>query len=341
MLVSAATPVVTWVLALVAVVAVVVAVLARAAASRQVAAGAATVDDLLGVRRRLAGADPAALDRAIVREALGLVDAAGAALVHREAGALVVGHASGPEVLRAEGLDGSIVDRVAASGRRRSQVVADDPALGAPAAVLAVPMAGPGRVDAVLVVVRPAAQPFAAADGATLSAMVAVAGDVVASARLASPADDRDGSGDAAGLGSRARFDRELGEAIVDGETRAAITALAVVEVDGDDVDDGAVATVAAVVRSSVRPSDRTYRFDRRSIAVVMPGADLATACQVAERVRAALAELAVGDAGAGPVTASFGVSSCTGGEPARLVARADDARREAAEAGDRVVARW
>ena len=49
----------------------------------------------------------------------------------------------------------------------------------------------------------------------------------------------------------------------------------------------------------------------------------------------------AVPDGLAGRVTASFGVSSCTGGDPSRLVARADDARREAAETGDRVVARW
>ena len=126
---------------------------------------------------------------------------------------------------------------------------------------------------------------------------------------------------------------------IVDAETRAEITALVVLAVDGDHVP-GALDAAAEVARASIRPTDRTYRLDERSVAVVMPATDLATACQVAERVREAVAW---GDADGPrpPATASIGVSSCTGGDPARLVARATDACREAAVEGDRVVARW
>ena len=67
---------------------------------------------------------------------------------------------------------------------------------------------------------------------------------------------------------------------------------------------------VAYVLRKELRTFELLYRIGGEELLLVLPGADLASACQVAESARAAIA---ASQPGGLPVTASFGVCSSTG----------------------------
>jgi diguanylate cyclase (GGDEF)-like protein len=304
--------------------------------------GATSMHDLLDASRRLTGAAASGdIDRMLVREALGLVSASGAALVSVD-GELEVRAESEPDLLVPEELAGSVLRRVADTGQFHVQVSATERALRSlPAALVAVPLVGGGRVEAVLVVVRPEHRPFTSAECEVLHAYGPVAAAALHSARQAR-ATIEDGLVDGlTRVGNRRRFDRELDDALAAPTT----TSLIIVDLDrfklvndthGHPAGDALLRGVADVVRAHVRPGDSVYRFGGEEFCVLLRETDEAEAARVAERVRETLAvtPFDIGQPEPLRVTASFGVSQAVGPSPAALLGRADAALYRAKHGG-------
>src|SRR5262249_592252 len=110
------------------------------------------LDDLLEVSRRLTAATASdGIERAVVREAVGLIPATAVALVLREGDHLVVGHQSPADVLVLDRLGDGVIGRVAETGQPVVQVSATEPAVRfLPVSLIAVPLVVGGRVDGVL-----------------------------------------------------------------------------------------------------------------------------------------------------------------------------------------------
>ncbi|CAD5108687.1 GGDEF domain-containing protein [Zestomonas carbonaria] len=103
---------------------------------------------------------------------------------------------------------------------------------------------------------------------------------------------------------------------------------------------DACIRQVAEAMRASVREHvDFAARFGGEEFTVVMPGADLATACAIAERIRATVEALHLPHGGAerGYLTVSIGVASSEQGHAnseEALVGNADVALYEAKRSG-------
>ena len=286
------------------------------------------------------------IERAVVREAIGLVGATGAALVRRVGHELVVAHESQAELLRPERLKGSLVDRVAQTGQPVTEVSENELAIRfLPASVAAVPLFSEGRVSAVLVVVRGQARSFTNAERERLMGLAPIAVAVMQTAR---EADEKSSADPLTGIGNRRRLDADLARALV--ATSGGSTAVIMVDLDhfkvindtfGHQAGDRVLRDTAEILRVTVRPSDSAYRYGGEEFCIVLPGADAATAAQVAERIRAAVAGHAfdVGRDAPHAATASLGVAAASRGDPEDLIRRADAALYEAKAAGrDRVV---
>jgi diguanylate cyclase (GGDEF)-like protein len=97
----------------------------------------------------------------------------------------------------------------------------------------------------------------------------------------------------------------------------------------GHQAGDACLQRVAEALRATVRDTDLVTRYGGEEFAMILPGADFATAFQVAERARAAVAALNEEHAGsaAGVVTVSVGVAAVVASERAtvdQLIERAD-----------------
>jgi diguanylate cyclase (GGDEF)-like protein len=94
---------------------------------------------------------------------------------------------------------------------------------------------------------------------------------------------------------------------------------------------DAVLRALAATIRNELRHGDIAARFGGEEFAVVIPGADHAAACQVAERIRAAVDAMAVEEETAGEplhATVSIGVATYPwhGRTPKELTHEADQA---------------
>ena len=157
------------------------------------------------------------------------------------------------------------------------------------------------------------------------------------------------------GLANRKSFEerltREWGRAIRAGTP----IALVILDADlfkgyndryGHSEGDQVLRSIAAcIARSAMRPSDTNARFGGEEFAVLLPETDLTGASVVAERIRAAVAALALPYEGTstGHVTVSVGVTIArpsVGDPQASLVARADTALNAAKDAGRNIVSR-
>jgi len=146
------------------------------------------------------------------------------------------------------------------------------------------------------------------------------------------------------GLPNRRAFEEDLAREVARAARGGGPLAVVMLDVDrfkvvndgyGHAVGDVVLRAVAARAQGAVRAGDVVARLGGEELGVLLPGADLSCAAEVAERIRAALAALPV-DAGghALSVTASLGCATFAPGEaPEALVARADarlyDAKRD------------
>ncbi|MFP5259138.1 MAG: diguanylate cyclase, partial [Acidobacteriota bacterium] len=101
----------------------------------------------------------------------------------------------------------------------------------------------------------------------------------------------------------------------------------------GHDVGDRVLIELAARLGGGLRQVDRLARYGGEEFVVVAPGIDAQGGLELAERLRRAVAETPF--AGAGPVTASFGVAGYRAKErPEAMLKRADEALYRAKAGG-------
>jgi diguanylate cyclase (GGDEF)-like protein len=148
------------------------------------------------------------------------------------------------------------------------------------------------------------------------------------------------------GVANRRSFDRELDRLVRARRAQGTPFALVLVDVDhfksvndtlGHQAGDEVLQVVAQVLAAAARPGDIAARYGGEEFALLLPGADAATACLVAERARVGLHDVREPVA----VSASFGVACAPddGDSPAALVEAADNALIYAKRTGrDRVV---
>ncbi|MDA0181086.1 GGDEF domain-containing protein [Solirubrobacter phytolaccae] len=153
------------------------------------------------------------------------------------------------------------------------------------------------------------------------------------------------------GLANHRRFQETLGKAVAHAGRADEPVSLILVDVDnfkrvndtfGHQCGDEVLKAIGAILRERTRAADTPARYGGEELAVIMPGADAAGACALAEELRAAVAA-AVVDGPEGPVsvTASFGVAQLGPSAPdgEGLVAAADAALYVAKRTGkDRVI---
>ncbi|HYH19539.1 MAG TPA: diguanylate cyclase [Azospirillum sp.] len=98
----------------------------------------------------------------------------------------------------------------------------------------------------------------------------------------------------------------------------------------GHAAGDEALRHVAAVCRERLRETDVVGRLGGEEFGVLLPETDVPAACEVAERLRAALAgaEIPRPDGGVLRLTASIGIAACIAGDASieQALSRADDA---------------
>ena len=312
----------------------------------------ASMQDLLDVSRRLTSAAASGnVDRLIVRHALELVPADGAAVVRNEDGQLVPAAESHSELIVAEGLSDSAIGRVAETGQTVVQVSATDTAIrNVPCALAAVPLVGGGRVLAVLVVIRRSTQPFDREERQVLEALAPVAAAAMHNAMQSRAVIEESLVDPLTNVGNRRRFDADLAAVLDDMHGTAALVMVdldhfkSVNDTYGHPAGDAVLQQIAGVIERGIRPGDAAYRFGGEEFCVLLPETSLESAAEVAERLRAAV-EATGFDIGGGTRldrTASFGVAAARAGmTPAGLVAEADAALYEAKETGrNRVVTR-
>jgi diguanylate cyclase (GGDEF)-like protein len=122
------------------------------------------------------------------------------------------------------------------------------------------------------------------------------------------------------GLANRRHFDDHFARALAGVDRNGDSVSLIVVDVDffkrvndsyGHAAGDAVLKAVAAAIRDSARAVDLCARYGGEELVVVLPKTSLAAACDVAERLRQAVARKVVRMEGREiTVTASFGVAT-------------------------------
>lgn len=156
------------------------------------------------------------------------------------------------------------------------------------------------------------------------------------------------------GLANRRAFDDALDRSWREAKREGAPLSLLLIDLDGfkqfNDAyghlaGDDCLRIVARAIESTIfRPRDTAARYGGEELAVILPGTGAAGALEVAERLRAAIADLRIphesNTAGGGFVSVSIGVATLNAGPagaaeaPSALVASADRALYCAKSAG-------
>ena len=342
-----------WLLAALVVAALAVSAVLALRRRRSTVVGA-QFDELLDVSRRLAAArTPADVEQIGAQEAarlLGGTDRTTGAVIHRGPGGLELGHETRDGVLVPDQLGEGLLRRVVETGQPVHAVVDTEPAIRhLPAALVAVPVIGDGRVNAVAVAVRNPDRPFTAAEVELLGKLGPITAAALESARHADDATSASLTDALTGVGNRRRLEQDL-PALLLGATGP--TAVVMVDLDhfkavndehGHPAGDALLRQVAEALRGVLRPGDGVYRYGGEEFAMVLSGATAEAAAEVAERARQALrtASYDLGDGVVHRATASLGVAATDGADDLDglgLIARADRALYRAKDAGrDRV----
>ncbi len=148
------------------------------------------------------------------------------------------------------------------------------------------------------------------------------------------------------GIFNRMKLDEALAGEIQRSKRYDQALAIVLIDIDhfklindnhGHQAGDHALVEIASLLVSSSRETDVVGRWGGEEFMVVLPHTDLAGACRLAEKMRAAIANHEFD--GIGQQTASFGVATYhIDDQPNDLVARADAALYEAKNAGRNLV---
>jgi diguanylate cyclase (GGDEF)-like protein len=105
-------------------------------------------------------------------------------------------------------------------------------------------------------------------------------------------------------------------------------------DIHGHEQGDNALAAVGQILSSTLRASDFAARYGGEEFLVLLPDTDRVKACDVAEKLRVAIAGAEISNVGS--LTASFGVATLPddAGEPDQLIRKADRALYAAKAAG-------
>ena len=147
------------------------------------------------------------------------------------------------------------------------------------------------------------------------------------------------------GLSNRRAFDDELKRRLSEWQRKQTPCTLVMLDIDffkkfndthGHQVGDEVLRQVAKVLSATSREMDVPCRYGGEEFGVILPGTDAASACKVAERIRAAVeASTTVCEGKSLKVTCSLGLASFAGeDDAARLIRRADDALYASKKAG-------
>jgi diguanylate cyclase (GGDEF)-like protein len=138
------------------------------------------------------------------------------------------------------------------------------------------------------------------------------------------------------GVANRRRWDAELVSACADARQRESVVAVVLLDIDhfkrindrhGHPGGDAALRSVAELLSRRVRGGDLVARLGGDELAVLMPGADLERAYELAESLRSEAADLQPDGFDAAEISLSLGVAAATGQEayPMELMSRADE----------------
>jgi len=222
------------------------------------------------------------------------------------------------------------------------------PALLAAETALAAGAAGDGFAvarslsDAGVIAVARRARPFTPGECDVLDYLSVQAAASIANVALHELAARQAMTDELTGLANHRRFHELLARGEHDGDARALI----ILDIDdfklvndrhGHQTGDAVLRALGEVVRANCRDSDEAARYGGEELAVVLPGATLERAHEVAERIRAAIAAHRFPATGGVElrVTASVGVAAVgSGGGHAELLAAADAALYAAKRGG-------
>jgi diguanylate cyclase (GGDEF)-like protein len=137
------------------------------------------------------------------------------------------------------------------------------------------------------------------------------------------------------GLANRRRWDAELVSVCAAARQRNTVVGVVLLDIDrfkkindrhGHPGGDEALRQVAGLLLSRVRAGDLVARLGGDELAVLLPGADLDRAVELAERLRSAAGELKPAGFEPGELSLSLGVAAASGDEayPLELMSRAD-----------------
>jgi len=312
-------------------------------------APSASMHGVLEASRRLtAGTVGEDINRAVVREMLGLVPGRAGALLVKTATGFGVTHETQPGLLAPTGFTRGLVADAVRTGNVRSGSTAGDASfVRGDLQVAVAPLVAQGDVIALMVVVRDPGAVFAAGEQQMLGSLAPVAAAALQSAARTRAAVDASLVDPLTGVGNRRGLDAHLPTVLASTAGRA--TGFVMVDLDhfksvndthGHPAGDSLLRGVCAVIRETIRPADAVYRYGGEEFCLVLPGTAAPEAEQIADRVRVAIATTPfdIGTSEPLSITASLGVAVSDGTDPQTLVARADAALYEAKRAGrDRV----
>ena len=211
------------------------------------------------------------------------------------------------------------------SGRMHSQNGGRAPLLSCPVcaslpgASSCVPLMVGGEVIGSVLLSRPA--PYSAAEEQRIRESVSQAAPVLANLRNLAVAEMRAATDGLTGLPNQRAVADALNRMFAQAAATQAPLALLMLDLDhfkqvndqhGHPVGDQVLAGVGAALRGALRNQDFAGRKGGEEFAILLPDTEIAVALEIAERIRAAIAEISLPGTGA-PVTVSIGVAGFPG----------------------------